>query len=178
MKFNIGDKVQFLNEQGGGIIVKALSKTTVLVRVEDGFDIPCQLNELLSAEGKLLFEETYSPVKEYKNSFPPARDSGKKKKSKKAASELEIDLHIEELPDNTLGLSNGEKLEIQLKYFQKELDKAVLNKHVRKITFIHGVGSGRLKQELYNILRTYEKIRYYDAPYRKYGFGATEVVIR
>jgi hypothetical protein len=40
------------------------------------------------------------------------------------------------------------------------------------------VGNGRLKQEILNILAGYTKeVRYYDAEYKKYGLGATEVLI-
>lgn len=36
----IGDKVRFLNDVGGGVIAGFPDKDTVLVRDEDGFDIP------------------------------------------------------------------------------------------------------------------------------------------
>ncbi|MCL2073964.1 MAG: DUF2027 domain-containing protein [Marinilabiliaceae bacterium] len=44
MKVNIGDKVRFLNEVGGGI-VKRIEGTLVFVEVEDGFEIPTPINE-------------------------------------------------------------------------------------------------------------------------------------
>ena len=36
----IGDKVRFLNEVGGGTVAGFQDKNTVLVRDEDGFDVP------------------------------------------------------------------------------------------------------------------------------------------
>jgi len=92
------------------------------------------------------------------------------------ANEIEIDLHIEELLDNYSGMSNAEIIQVQLKHFQKTLDKAI-NGHYRKLVVIHGVGNGRLKQEVRAILSSYNNLRFYDGSYSKYGFGATEVVI-
>lgn len=91
--------------------------------------------------------------------------------------EQEVDLHIEELVDDFRGMSNAEIITIQLGYFRQRLEEAIAG-HVRKITFIHGVGNGRLKHEVRRLLSTYEGIRFHDAPYGRYGFGATEVIIR
>ena len=41
----IGDKVRFLSEVGGGIVSGFQDKDTVLVRDEDGFDIPMPVRE-------------------------------------------------------------------------------------------------------------------------------------
>lgn len=90
--------------------------------------------------------------------------------------EKEIDLHIEELIENTSGLSNYDMLNIQLEKFEKELDEAVA-KHMKKLIFIHGVGNGRLKQEIINRLKFIKGVTYHDASYKEYGFGATQVNI-
>ena len=90
--------------------------------------------------------------------------------------EKEVDLHLEELVDNVSGMSNSEKLNYQLNHFRRELEGALAG-NIRKIVFIHGVGSGKLKAEICNILDTYH-LRYHDASFRKYGFGATEVILR
>ena len=60
---------------------------------------------------------------------------------------MEVDLHIHELLDDFRGLSNREILEIQLDTFQQKLEEAKKTK-VKKVVFIHGVGSGTLKLEL------------------------------
>jgi hypothetical protein len=93
-----------------------------------------------------------------------------------ALLEWEVDLHAEELIDNLQGMSNAQIIEIQLKYFQKRLDEGIAG-NVRKIVFIHGVGNGRLKQEIRYLLANYKSLRYHDASYASYGFGATEVVL-
>lgn len=50
-RFKIGDKVRFLNETGGGIIVRIDDKGMAYVESEDGFEIPALLSALIPAEG-------------------------------------------------------------------------------------------------------------------------------
>ena len=44
----IGDKVKFLNDVGGGVVISFISKNMVNVENEDGFEIPCPISELLN----------------------------------------------------------------------------------------------------------------------------------
>lgn len=46
----IGDKVRFLNEVGGGVVAKFLSQGTILVRDEDGFEIPVLQSQVVVVE--------------------------------------------------------------------------------------------------------------------------------
>lgn len=48
---------------------------------------------------------------------------------------------------------------------------------MKKIIFIHGVGNGRLKQEIISVLKATRGISFQDASYKEYGFGATQVNI-
>ena len=111
-------------------------------------------------------------LKEFKTSH------AKSKSSKEYLKSLEktIDLHISELVENTQGLSSHELLHIQLERFEKELDTAIQGS-IKKIIFIHGVGNGRLRQEIHSILRQTQGITFHDAPYKDFGFGATQVNI-
>ncbi len=87
----------------------------------------------------------------------------------------EVDLHIEELIENYSGKENFELLNIQLNYFSMMLESAIANKF-RKIIFIHGVGNGKLKQEIINKLKNnFPDLKYGDASLLKYGRGATEI---
>ena len=91
--------------------------------------------------------------------------------------EKEIDLHAENLMESFKHMSNYEIMQIQLKHFRHELEQAIANRYY-KIAFIHGVGNGRLKQEITNILKNYNReVRFQDGEYKKYGYGATEVFI-
>jgi dsDNA-specific endonuclease/ATPase MutS2 len=73
-------------------------------------------------------------------------------------------------------MSNAEIILVQLKHFQSALDTSI-NEHYRKLVIIHGVGNGRLKQEVRTILSSYKNLQFHDASYSKYGFGATEILI-
>ncbi len=90
--------------------------------------------------------------------------------------EKEVDLHIEELIETVRGMSNAEILRIQLQHFQRELDDAIASR-MKRVTFIHGIGNGVLKGEIRRMLAGYDGVKYFDAPYSRYGFGATEVEI-
>jgi hypothetical protein len=90
---------------------------------------------------------------------------------------VEVDLHIELLMDNYKSLTNSEILDIQMTRFRSELENAIQKKN-RKIVFIHGVGNGKLKHDIRRALDTeYKKLRYQDASFKEYGFGATMVII-
>lgn len=122
-----------------------------------------------------LSEEDIARLKKMKeaNSF---QKTSKSHKQLLKNLEKEVDLHIEELVDNTSGLSSHEMLSIQLERFEKELDYAMLN-GIKKLVFIHGVGNGRLKMEIRNALKSTPGVTFQDASYKLYGFGATQVNI-
>ncbi len=44
---NVGDKVKFLNASGGGVVAKLIDSRTVSVLIEDGFEIPTLISELI-----------------------------------------------------------------------------------------------------------------------------------
>lgn len=50
MKFNVGDKVKFLNTKGGGVVSKIITPTMVNVMIEDGFEIPTMTHELVKVQ--------------------------------------------------------------------------------------------------------------------------------
>lgn len=89
-----------------------------------------------------------------------------------------IDLHIEKLSNDWKRLSNFEILSLQLKTFEKYYDLAVL--HLQpSLTVIHGIGSGKLRDEIHELLRQKKEVRSFVNQYHPlYGFGATEIVFR
>jgi hypothetical protein len=76
MKFKPGDKVRFLNENGGGIITKIISPQMVSVAIEEGFEIPTLTSELLIIEssdaGSRFFDKDYRVIQEARDSDTPA----------------------------------------------------------------------------------------------------------
>jgi hypothetical protein len=122
-------------------------------------------------------------IKEKDQPARPAggKESGKRPRSIKSGEDKEIeevDLHIEELVDNQSGLSNSEILDIQMSRFTTTLDGGIIA-GTRKMVFIHGLGNGRLKHEVQKTLdRKYPKLKYQDASFKEYGYGATMVIIK
>jgi hypothetical protein len=111
------------------------------------------------------------------------KESGKRPRiqpitKKEKSPVLEIDLHIDELLDDTNGLSSADILEYQLKKFREVMDENRKNRE-QKIVFIHGKGDGVLKNAILKELKTNYKTAYYqDASFREYGYGATMVTIK
>jgi hypothetical protein len=86
-----------------------------------------------------------------------------------------VDLHIEKITDSFTHLSNFEILTIQLKEFEKFYELAVLN-YQPSLTVIHGVGLGKLRDEIHAILRTKKEVKSFVNQYTaSYGYGATEI---
>ena len=101
-----------------------------------------------------------------------------KKKGGGPSAILEVDLHINELLDNTNGLSNADMLNYQLSKFHEVMAQYAHDKG-QKIVFIHGKGDGVLRKAIEKELNTKYKQHYYqDASFREYGFGATMVTIK
>ncbi len=63
MDFKVGDRVKFLNENGGGIITKVINSNMVNVAIEEGFEIPTLASNLikidLSKRGSSMFDEEF-----------------------------------------------------------------------------------------------------------------------
>ena len=86
-----------------------------------------------------------------------------------------IDLHIEKITDNWQQLSNFEILSIQLKTFEKYYNLAVAHRQPNFIV-VHGVGTGKLRQEIHELLKFKKEVRSFANQYHpNYGFGSTEI---
>jgi hypothetical protein len=66
MKFKVGDKVKFLNEKGGGVVSRIIDPKMVNVTIEDGFEIPVLMTELLRIETEAPFD---SPKHMFREDF-------------------------------------------------------------------------------------------------------------
>lgn len=108
------------------------------------------------------------------------KDKPKVKIKKELVQELEeVDLHIHELVDNWEDLTPGEILKIQLARFETALELGIKSNTTKRMVFIHGVGNGKLKYEITKLLNSkYSKLRYQDASFKEYGFGATMVFVK
>lgn len=90
---------------------------------------------------------------------------------------LVVDLHIENLIDNTNGMSPADILNRQVDEFCHVMDANLKNKGTR-IVFIHGKGEGVLRAALMKELNhRYRGHHVCDASFQEYGYGATQVTI-
>lgn len=97
-------------------------------------------------------------------------------KYKTQYGEAIVDLHIAELIENIAGLSSRDMFEIQMEHFKKALNSAIKNDY-NKVTFIHGVGNGILKNAIIEALKDYENLENRRASISKFGVGALDVII-
>ena len=180
VKFKTGDKVSFLNEKGSGVITNILSNFRVLVLNEDGFEISISVDEIVLLADKSEYKmdatikKKWIDEKEEEEVHPVGQEpmSHGVKPPKLSHNEAwEVDLHLHEVLDTGREITDHEKLLAQLKYFRRCMDAAIAH-GIKKIIFIHGVGKGTLRHEIIHALKNYERIRQYNAPYKKYGFGA------
>jgi len=119
--------------------------------------------EELVIDAQKLKESFYKPAEEKKTVEKPAK---------------EVDLHIEKIRDDYQFLNKDEILKIQLIHFQKALEAAIVHK-LPSIIFIHGVGNGTLRYEIQKIISSHKQVKtYMDAYKDRFGYGATEVILK
>ncbi|WP_306643578.1 Smr/MutS family protein [Sanyastnella coralliicola] len=191
--FRPGDKVRFLNETGEAVVIQMIDKTQALIEDETGFDYPYPVDELILVGDREDEEDKYaskqpraldiisrnvdqSKLKAAENDFKARYKEDNKFRRKDDA--VEVDLHLHEIVDNEGGMSDGEKLDLQMRHFERMMARAE-REHLSKIVFIHGVGQGVLRNEIRKHLKSYyPNADFFDANYQQYGYGATEVRLR
>ena len=118
-------------------------------------ELPLDIGSLAAAGIKIY------NAREARKHLPPARTV--------------VDLHIEKLSNDWNHLTNGEILDIQLKEFEKWYDLALAH-YQSQLIIIHGVGSGRLRDEIHDILRMKKEVKSFVNQYHpSFGYGATEI---
>ena len=89
-----------------------------------------------------------------------------------------VDLHIEKITSDWKHLSNFEIVTLQLKSFEKFYDLAVVH-HLPSMIIIHGVGEGKLRDEIHDILRLKKEVKSFVNQFHPaYGYGATEIFFK
>ena len=183
----IGDKVRFLREVGGGRVAGFRGKDIVIVEDENGFQIPTLIKEVVvigdddysssriverKAAQKRALEEPSIPkenktINSQKSSSCDSSDQGL----------VVVDLHAEALLGNAPHMSPIEILGHQIDAVRMVLRQNSKNKG-RKIILIHGKGAGVLRKAVIDELKAhFASYPYQDASFREYGFGATQVTI-
>ena len=146
----------------------------------DFFEEPALLYDIVRNDqpAKQLYvsaEEVKNALIQKRDAVQPARKPVQKKDERNGI--LEVDLHINELLDNTHGLSNADMLHYQLKKFVEVMEQ-YKHQQGKRIVFIHGKGEGVLRKAILDELkRKYPRCKWQDASFQEYGFGATQVTI-
>ncbi|KAA2215375.1 Smr/MutS family protein [Maribacter flavus] len=174
-QFEIGDRVEAIDDVISGTVTQ-VSGHMVTLMTKDGFPMQFQDTELVLVSNDIRVSNFEVAQVKKEKELPKKRTNKTVKPKERNLPKMEVDLHINQLVKNPKPLSNFEMLNLQLDTAKRQLDFAI-GKRIQKVVFIHGVGEGVLKEELYSLFRKYENVKYYDADYQKYGLGATEVYI-
>lgn len=100
-----------------------------------------------------------------------------RKRSEDKNQPVVVDLHADALLDTTQGMSSADILQYQLDVFHKTIEEYKKQKGT-KIVFIHGKGEGVLRRAIvHELTYRYKQLKYQDASFLEYGYGATQVTI-
>ncbi len=134
--------------------------------------------ELFITYPKRQETDTFGFTPQEKKNLNTLTDIRQLKSPERLDARYEIDLHIERLSDNWKSLTNLEILAIQLNEFQHYLDLAI-SQRLHSMIIIHGVGTGKLRDELHDILKTVPEVKFFVNQYHPfYGYGATEIFFK
>jgi len=180
MMIKVGDTVETIDDAIKGKVIK-VEADTITIEDNDGFEFEFSESELIplnTDESINLGSFSNQSIAE----ITREKEGVKKRKGptnntkKRHRPTFVVDLHINQLTDSTRGMTNFDMLNKQLDTARGQLEFAI-KQRMPKMVFIHGVGEGVLRQELYTVLRRYNNVTFYDADYKEYGLGATEVKI-
>lgn len=163
MRFKTGDIVSFLNHVGSGVVLEVESDQ-VLVETEYGFEEWFDEKDLVPRKSMPIGEvQQKDEVK-----FPSNQTETH------GPNQLIKDLHFNQLVDFPKNFTNHQMLQIQLNEARNTIDKARRG-GIKKVILIHGVGEGRLREEIHSMLERMDRLTFYDASYHQFGEGATEI---
>ena len=176
MCLEIGNNVAVLDDVIKGKVV-AVNGKTITIEASDGMLFQFEVHELVKIDKEqhqlTKFSDINNSLLKEKINEKSLRKSLFTKQKKEVI--LEVDLHVNQLVKSTRNMDNFDMLNLQLDTAKRKIEFAI-SKRISKIVFIHGVGEGVLKGELLRLLSKYP-VKFYDASYKKYGLGATEVYI-
>jgi hypothetical protein len=185
MKLKIGQPVKILDSDMEGVVAGEDDFGNIIIETNDGMLIPVQSGELLSSSAdsietlsntrpKLKSESGRSACKNKNLSSGSNRSSVYRKVSGVSI----IDLHIESVDHGYEPLVRTDYLERQIQFFRREAARLKSN-GITEFIVIHGEGSGKLKSVIiYIIKELWPLSEVMDAPFHRYRFGATRVIIK
>lgn len=178
--FKVGMRVLLMDQEDTGVIQRFFPDGRAELELEDLFVERHHIDTLVLIDDKQLKElnKSIEEVSLQEIGEDIKRTSPQKSlKDRKDQGVWEVDLHIQELVDNSYGMMKHEIIQLQLDHFDGKLNQAI-NSGLKKIIFIHGRGEGRLRNAIREVLKRYPNCECMDADYQRYGVGATEVRIK
>lgn len=177
MKIKIGNRVETIDDNIFGVVTK-VSENTITIEDSDGFELQFEANELMLSNNEntianAIYNSDIEAIKKEKET-KKRRNTPTVKPKERNTPKFTVDLHIHHLTESSRGMTNYDMLNLQLDTARQQLEFAI-RKRIPKIVFIHGVGEGVLRQELETLFGRYNNVKFYDADYKTYGLGATEV---
>ncbi|MFB6258944.1 MAG: Smr/MutS family protein [Flavobacteriales bacterium] len=174
MAIEVGDRVDFLDESGGGRVTRFLGNGMAVVKADWGFEYSYPVERLVKRDESEAIPYGKDP-RFHKRIREKEERSIHRRRPPYSKEKLEVDLHIEELHDRPMYLSNSEILRKQVDHCRAKIQKARRD-NIPRVILIHGVGEGVLKSAVRDMLdRSFPELLYFDAPMMEYGRGATEV---
>lgn len=181
MSFKIGDIVAVVDDVIKGEVI-AIHPNNIVVETSDGFSFEFLPNELVVIKENQTELSKYSDIS-IENLLEKVSDTPSKKNTIKFKSDAKkknippmvVDLHIQQLTASSGNMDTYDILNLQVDTAKHKIEFAIRNR-IPKIVFIHGVGAGVLKTELDYLFKNYH-VDTYPASFKKYGLGATEVLI-
>lgn len=167
MGFTAGERVCMLDEDRAGSVLEVQGEG-VLVQWDDGFEQWVEASDLVKEHGFIDPDMIGSP-----NAFGQEGDRPQEKPRSSDERAL-VDLHAGAFLFSTRGMNDHEILMEQMNELRSAFEKAKSERR-RRLIIIHGVGSGRLRSEVERYLNRQQGIEFYDASFREFGQGATEV---
>ncbi|MFK5957718.1 MAG: DNA mismatch repair protein MutS [Lutibacter sp.] len=181
MNFKIGDNVAVLDDVLKGKVIEVYTNK-IVIETTDGFSFDFSPKELVVIRENQKELSKFSDISnenllEKINHTTPKKNVPKFKTAHKndKLPPMEVDLHIGQLTSSSKGMDNYDMLNLQISEAKYKLEFAIKNR-IPKVVFIHGKGEGVLKLELEYLFKNYN-VKWYEASFKKYGLGATEVYI-
>ncbi len=176
MRLEVGDQVKLVDEDLRGVVVK-VSENLITVQSEEGFDYQYPKEALIKLETDGSVQHTVVINQDLSSKLSTSKVNRVPSFIDLSGKKPIIDLHIETLNPLRSFNTNHEALLFQLEAVEQAILQAKL-KRWRNLIFIHGVGSGKLRKSLQDLLsEKYPEVEYFDASYKNYGQGAIEIII-
>ena len=164
----IGDKIKFLKSNDFGTVVNIISERKIQVEDSSLFLTVVNVKDIVKFDDHTDTVQAYGDVMFSKES---KENTSAKKMSRQNLNEVKIDLHIENLSNDFLAMTNFEIVQVQVKKCEDALIKAI-NSNAQRFIIVHGIGEGVLKKEVHELLSRFQ-LRYFVS----INGGSTEVML-